>query len=247
MTKNSSIYGNEDHLLTQYLNDEYFNPQDEEYPALQAYIASDVDESKSTRRKQSKKRGNETQSVTIEEEVTDSQMSKKKQTAKKSDNITLVITDKDNGKIFNLLPDNSSKNKKKAGQTQSITIEEEVTDSQVSKKKQTAKKSDNITLVITDKDNGKIFNLLPDNSSKNIKKEESGSKTKKDTNTNVPLPSEQDKTTINSNTPSDDSLIPSSLFSDIVRLSVYGNQKCMINKKGALNCWWFKEESGWTV
>jgi len=76
----------------------------------------------------------------------------------------------------------------------------------VSKKKQTAKKSDNNTQVISDKDNGKIFNQLPGNSSKNKKKEESASKTKKDTNTstntntNVPLPSKQGKTTINSNT-----------------------------------------------
>jgi len=117
----------------------------------------------------------------------------------------------------------------------------------VSKKKQTAKKSDNNTQVITDKDNGKVFNQLPGNSSKNKKKEESGSKTKKDTNTNAPLPSKQDFINFNSKTPSDDSLVPSSLSSDIVRLSVYGKQKCMINKKGALNCWWFKEESGWSV
>jgi len=44
-------------------------------------------------------------------------VSKKKQTAKKSDNNSNVKTDEDNGKIFNKLPDNSSKNKKKASTT----------------------------------------------------------------------------------------------------------------------------------
>lgn len=67
MTTNSSIYANEDHLLTQYLNDEYLNHQDEKYPALQAKISnieSEVDEPKSNRKKQqTKKRGNQTQSV----------------------------------------------------------------------------------------------------------------------------------------------------------------------------------------
>jgi len=44
-----------------------------------------------------------------------------------------------------------------------------------------------------------------------------------------------------------DSLVPTSLSSNVMKLSMSGNQKCMINKAGALNCWWFKEETGWTV
>jgi hypothetical protein len=56
---------------------------------LQAKISnveSEVDESKSNRkRQQTKKKASQTQSVTIEDEATDSQVSKKKQTAKKSD------------------------------------------------------------------------------------------------------------------------------------------------------------------